>query len=193
MRRTTSVCLVIMALVFFGLSYDNRVFPQGGKGLQPGTGVPQGPGSAKTLYFKARQNERDNPDEAIRIYRELAARFPKDEITGCGLLIMGGLLMKQEKYDEALEAFKRAETEFPDAKFGNGKMAAAGAAYTIALCLHKKGAEQEALKALDDASKKYPNATDTMGKSLKESFDEQIKKRISRRQWSKRRTFSSIG
>ncbi|MEW6357914.1 MAG: tetratricopeptide repeat protein [Planctomycetota bacterium] len=132
---------------------------------------PQAVEEAEKLYGRARQREREgNYDEAARIYKDIITQFPKHSRAGCALTNIAFRLKSQERYDEAIETFQRVLQEYPDARYGNGKLAASFAAYEIATCFHKKGDVDEAMAAFDEAVKKYPDATTEGGTPLSELF-----------------------
>ena len=59
-------------------------------------------------YYKSSQNE-----SAIKTVDILVEQFPESEMTGLGLLVMGDILKKKERYDDAKEIYLTVKKNFP--------------------------------------------------------------------------------
>lgn len=68
-----------------------------------------------------------NPDEAKKVYAEIAARFPGTVAAEEALIRLGNLHFEGSKYDEAVSAYGNYLTSFPGGRFR--AMAAIGKAY----------------------------------------------------------------
>jgi tetratricopeptide (TPR) repeat protein len=125
-------------------------------GAAPNAGEPRD--EAVMLFSRAIQQKRNNQrEEAVNTYKELVQKCPKSNWAGCALVSMGIELMGLGRVDEAMQAFERAIKEYPESRYGNGKLAVAHAYYSVADCLWMKGDRDQAVKAFAEAIKRFPD------------------------------------
>ena len=99
-----------------------------------------------------------NSKEAIRIYKDLVQKYPKSVWAPRGLGCMGWDLMILNRYDEVIEVYQRVLREYPDSTYSNGSPVAGQSAYSIAHCFYAMGDKDQAMSALDQAVRLYPDA-----------------------------------
>jgi outer membrane protein assembly factor BamD len=110
-----ALCLLVAtALTLPQLSLGAVVFKAGEKAKYVAPGEEEMSGNAEELFHKAQVAEKDgNLARAIRAYRALVKRHPKDALAAGSLYRMAELLEQEQKYIQAAEAFRTLVERYP--------------------------------------------------------------------------------
>ena len=114
----------------------------------------------ETLYQTA--NKEWNSPVAKAALKDLIAKYPKANRTGCAVLYMGQMSDGEEK----AAYLDRAIKEFGDCFYGNGVQVGAYARFYLAHHYQKAGKEKEAKALFDEIRESYPEAIDHKGRKL---------------------------
>ena len=114
----------------------------------------------ETLYQTA--NKEWNSPVAKAALKDLIARYPKANRTGCAVQYMG----QMSEGDERESYLKLAIKDFGDCFYGNGVQVGAYARFYLAHHYQKAGKEKEAKALFDEIRNDYPDAIDHKGRKL---------------------------
>ena len=114
----------------------------------------------EALYQTA--NKEWNSPVAKAALKDLIARYPKANRTGCAVQYMG----QMSEGDERELYLKLAIKDFGDCFYGNGVQVGAYARFHLAYYYQKLGKEKDAKALFDEIKNDYPDAIDHKGRKL---------------------------
>ena len=123
---------------------------------------------AEQLYQVA--NKKWRSPEGIDSLKQMIAKYPKMNRTGCALLYLGQMTEGQQGEDYLRQAIK----DFGDCFYGDGVQVGAFARYVLAMKLKDTGKADEANQLLHEILAKYPNAVDHHGDRMSALVKEEL-------------------
>ena len=114
----------------------------------------------ETLYQTANKEWRSPVAKAA--LKDLIAKYPRANRTGCAVLYMG----QMSEGDEKETYLKQAIKDFGDCFYGNGVQVGAYARFHLAYYYQKLGKEKDAKALFDEIKNDYPDAIDHKGRKL---------------------------
>jgi TolA-binding protein len=104
--------------------------------------------------------------KAASLFAEYIQKYPNDEFADDSQYFEGASWYRRENYSEALTAFDKSITNYPDGTWYNGILIAPASMFNKGLCLEKLGRYLEAYQTYLEIIRKYPGAKWADGTSL---------------------------